>query len=57
MTVLTSGLQAQLTAHADDVMLVSLADGRQYTGQQVTALVEQMKQTLVDKQSVRGMSY
>lgn len=29
MTVLTSGLQAQLTAHADDVMLVSLADGRQ----------------------------
>ncbi|MGL4537245.1 MAG: AMP-binding protein, partial [Weissella cibaria] len=47
MTVLTSGLQAQLTAHADDVMLVSLADGRQYTGQQVTALVEQMKQTLV----------
>ena len=49
MTVLTSGLQAQLTAHADDVMLVSLADGRQYTGQQVTALVEQMKQTLVEQ--------
>lgn len=47
MTVLTRDLQAQLTAHADDVMLVSLTDERQYTGQQVTALVEQMKQTLV----------
>ena len=49
MTVLTRDLQAQLTAHADDVMLVSLTDERQYTGQQVTALVEQTKQALADQ--------
>ena len=45
MTVLIDRLQTQLAERADDVMMVSLADDRSYTGQEIANLVADLADT------------
>ncbi|MGV3184877.1 hypothetical protein ACEF14_01710 [Weissella paramesenteroides] len=54
MTVLTDALQKQLVNHQSDTKLVSLVDGRAYTGQQITEMVNGLAEKFTQHGIKRG---